>query len=342
MHEPETHRFHALSHLVPSVGAGTGGAGFVVHQHSGAVLGVELGIAAAIASSAIWAISSVLMASQVNRLDSATISALRLAWAALLFIVIVIVQGTITEFGELGTSNILQLIGGALVGLALGDTVYVVALRFMGAARAFTVSLGLFTIFTFALSAALLGEDITLTVVSGSALVIGAVYLVSLFGRTDAVESISEASPAMTRETLMRGVALVAFAAGCRAVATVWLRHAAVDADPAIVGAIRIPASALVVGGLVAISPASGLRRRTVGRSSMVILAVAGLVGTGVGSLLFIYAIQEIGAGRTAVLTALSPIFAVPLGAIFLGESITRWVVLGTVLAIAGIVLISS
>jgi drug/metabolite transporter, DME family len=306
------------------------------------LLGLELGIVAAIAASAIWALASVLMASQVDRLDSPSISALRLVWASALFIVLVLVQGLWGDFTDLGTSKIVQLIAGALVGLALGDTLYVVALRALGAARAFTVSLGVFTVLTFALSALLLGETVTVTVVLGSALVIASVYLVALYGRADAPETLADTTPTVHRETLLGGIALVSVAALCWAIATVWLRHAAVDADPSVVGAIRIPASALAVGGLVALHKNSGLRQRTVERGSMVILAIAGLVGTGAGSFLFIFAIQEIGAGRTAVLTALSPLFAVPMGAIWLGESITRWVVLGTALAVAGIILIST
>jgi drug/metabolite transporter (DMT)-like permease len=73
----------------------------------------------------------------------------------------------------------------------------------------------------------------------------------------------------------------------------------------------------------------------------MGVLAFAGVAGTGFGSLLYIYAIQEAGAGRTAVLSALSPLFALPLSAIFLKEPITRWVAVGTVIAVAGILLLS-
>ncbi len=159
------------------------------------MLTIDLGIAAAIAASAIWAISSVLMASQVDRLDSPSISALRLAWASALFIVLVLVQGLWGEFAALGTSNIIQLVAGALVGLALGDTLYVVSLRLLGAARAFTISLGLFTVLTFALSALLLGETITMNVVLGAGLVIASVYLVALYGRADAPETLAGTTP---------------------------------------------------------------------------------------------------------------------------------------------------
>ncbi|MXW26895.1 MAG: EamA family transporter [Dehalococcoidia bacterium] len=39
--------------------------------------------------------------------------------------------------------------------------------------------------------------------------------------------------------------------------------------------------------------------------------------------------------------SAISPLFAVPLGAIFLGERLTLWLVAGVAVAVAGIILIS-
>lgn len=73
----------------------------------------------------------------------------------------------------------------------------------------------------------------------------------------------------------------------------------------------------------------------------MSVLTIAGVVGTGVGSLLFIYAVQEAGAGKTAVLSSISPLFALPLSVLFLGEKITRWLLLGTALAVVGIILLA-
>ncbi len=70
-------------------------------------------------------------------------------------------------------------------------------------------------------------------------------------------------------------------------------------------------------------------------------LTIAGVVGTGAGSLMYLYALQEIGAGKAAVLSSSSPLFALPLGAIVLKEPITRWVAIGTLLAVTGIGLLA-
>jgi drug/metabolite transporter (DMT)-like permease len=292
--------------------------------------------------------SSILMASQLSRVDSNTISALRLGWASAFFVALLFLTGRAGDVEAMGLSAFVQLCIGALIGLGIGDTIYVASLGVLGATRAYTATLGLFTVVTYALSVALLGEALTIPVAIGSTMVIGSVYLVSIYGRSPiaataarglAADPLAEA-PAVASKLLL-GIVLVAAVAVCWSIATVWLRHVAVDAGAVAVGAVRIPAAALMVGALVGMQRNSGVRRRAVPKVTMGVLAFAGVAGTGFGSLLYIYAIQEAGAGRTAVLSALSPLFALPLSAIFLKEPITRWVAVGTVIAVAGILLLS-
>ena len=74
---------------------------------------------------------------------------------------------------------------------------------------------------------------------------------------------------------------------------------------------------------------------------SWVAIGFAGLVGTGLGTLLFVLAIQMIGAGRTAVLTSTTPILALPFSMLLLRERPTRWTVAGTFVTTAGIALVA-
>ena len=69
-------------------------------------------------------------------------------------------------------------------------------------------------------------------------------------------------------------------------------------------------------------------------------VALAGLIGTGVGSVLFIYAVEDLGAARTAFLTTSAPLFALPMGFLFLGERLTPRILFGTVATIGGIWLV--
>jgi drug/metabolite transporter (DMT)-like permease len=69
-------------------------------------------------------------------------------------------------------------------------------------------------------------------------------------------------------------------------------------------------------------------------------VALAGLIGTGIGSVLFIYAVENLGAARTAFVTTSAPLFALPMGFLFLSERLTPRILLGTGVTIAGLWLV--
>jgi drug/metabolite transporter (DMT)-like permease len=73
---------------------------------------------------------------------------------------------------------------------------------------------------------------------------------------------------------------------------------------------------------------------------SVAVVALAGVLGTGLGSILFIYSVEHLGAAKTAFLTTSAPVFALPMGVLFLSEKLTARVLLGTAVTIAGIWLV--
>ena len=346
-----------------------------------------MGFAAAIASAATWAMSSALMASEAARVDTISLSGLRALWGALFFLVALFALGAQGDLARMGAGDMAQLITSALLGLALGDTLYITSMVLLGMARAFTVSLGLYTLFSYGLAALFLSEPVGWQAGAGALIVVLGVSLVGSRGR--ATESpiavlapgpVLETDPdALPRQPGLRlratagpliaggggpaspglagrlapagpwgsearvalGLVLVLLAALAWAVATVLLRSAAEGFDAAAVGAIRIPAAAAVLMAVAAAQRRSSVRRRAISRRSLAVLGVTGIVGTGVGSLLFIFAVQEVGAGKAAVLSSVSPLFALPLGLLFLRESITSRMVAGTLIAVAGIILLS-
>ena len=55
----------------------------------------------------------------------------------------------------------------------------------------------------------------------------------------------------------------------------------------------------------------------------------------------FLLSVSLAGAGRAAVLTATSPLFAVPLSVLLLGERGSWRIVAGTILSVAGVILLA-
>jgi drug/metabolite transporter (DMT)-like permease len=70
------------------------------------------------------------------------------------------------------------------------------------------------------------------------------------------------------------------------------------------------------------------------------LILLASFVGTAVGTLFFVMAIQTIGSGRTAVITSTAPLMAIPFSMLWLRERPTRWTLAGTFFTTAGIVLV--
>ena len=71
------------------------------------------------------------------------------------------------------------------------------------------------------------------------------------------------------------------------------------------------------------------------------LIGTTGTLTTGLGTMLVVVAVQDIGAGPTAVLFAMSTIFALPLGVIFLKERVTVWGVAGVCVAVAGVAVLA-
>ena len=313
-----------------------------------------MGVAAAVGAAAVWAISAVLLASQRRTLDFVSVSALRLVAASIFFLAVLWPLGASGDLTRMSLDDIGQLIGTAVLNIAVGDTFYIGAVMLLGVNFAYPAGLGLFALFSFLLSVIFLGETVTLDTALGSALVLAGVYVVLLYGRgaqnTPAPASGAAAGHATGLTGRLRaritgrvavGLALLVITALSWAAGTVWLRDAAEGFDAAAVGFVRIPSAMITIAAIAFLTPGSSLRRLSVPRRSQGVLAIEGVIGAGVGSLLLIIAVQEIGAGETAVLVSLSPLFALPLAALFLGERVTAWLVVGIVLAVAGVILLS-
>lgn len=292
-----------------------------------------MGAAAALASSALWALTSVLLASQAGRLRPLVMSAIRSLTASLVLIGLLIATSGVVQWQEMTIITGLSMAGSGIMGQAVGDTLYINALGSMGVNRTFPITNSAYPFLTFILAVILLGEEVTWSLPIGGALIVGGItWIVLEQRRSDAAANI--------RVELLRGVTLAVSAALAWATATVWLRGQIGDLDALAAASLRIPAACAAVLLTLSITSRGERPLIAVTRRSLAVVALAGLLGTGIGSILFIYAVDDIGAARTAFLTTSAPIFALPMGVAFLAEELTVRMVLGTALTIAGIWLV--
>jgi DME family drug/metabolite transporter len=292
-----------------------------------------VGAAAALASSAMWALTSVLLASQSTRLRPLVMSGIRSLTASIVLLGLLVATDGIVQLREMTLITGLSMVGSGIMGQAVGDTLYINALGFLGVSRTFPITNSAYPFVTFVLAVILLGERLSWTLpVGGVLIVVGITWIVREQRRADARDDVSV--------ELIRGVVFAVAAASAWAVATVWLRGGQGDLDAISAASLRIPAASIAVLGTIALTAHGDERPLRLTRRSVAIVALAGLLGTGIGSVLFIYAVEHEGAARTAFVTTSAPVFALPMGMLFLSERLTRSILLGTAMTIAGIWLV--
>ena len=246
-----------------------------------------MGAAAALASSALWAFTSVLLASQSGRLRPLLMSAVRSLTASLMLIGLLVATAGLVQLKEMTFVTGISMMGSGIIGQAVGDTLYINALGFLGVSRTFPITNSAYPFVTFMLAVILLGEPVTWTLPIGGALIVAGITWIVLEQRRAAAES-------DVKVELVRGVAFALAAACAWATATVWLRGQQGDLDALGAASLRIPAASVAVWATIAMTRGRGDQplRPTTPRS-LIVVAMAGILGTGLGSILFIYSVER-------------------------------------------------
>ena len=314
-----------------------------------------MGEAAALASALTWAAAGVAVTALSVRLPAAALSALQMVVASAALLAVLAVSGQASELGDAGTLTLLGVAGSGVVGFTLADPAYVRALSIVGMQRTYPVTIGAFIVLTAGAVVLILDERFTIGLLIGGALIGFGSYLIVVPGsapdRAEPADAARAAppsvagaaaigAPARVRGRALEGYLVLALVPVLWTVATVWLASARGELGAISASALRVPVGAgLLMLFLVSARPRD-LQRAAADRRDLVVIAAAGLGGMAAGSLLYVYALLEAGVARSAVLSASSPLFAIPLAVLFLGEALTRRRLAGTGVCVLGIVFV--
>ena len=286
-----------------------------------------LGAVCALASALTWAVTSLLVRTVSPPLSSVTVSAVRALLGGGLLLAWVLVTGGFGRLAAIGETNFLLLAISIVVAIALGDVMFFESARFLGLARAMTVSM-VYPLMSAGFAAIFLGEPLSPRVGAGS--------VVTLTGLVLIVRS--RDGEQVRKERLGVGLAAAFIAAVAWAASLLVLKPAMGTLDPVTAQSVRLPLAALV---LFATPWGWGAPRQVLGadRSTLWRVALLGIVTAG-SSVLFVTSVKWADVAVAAVLSSTAPLFALPLGLIFLGERVTRSALAGTALAVTGVALI--
>jgi len=288
-----------------------------------------LGAVCALASAFTWAVTGLLVRTVSPPLSSVTVSAVRALLGGSLLLAWVLATGGFARLAAIGETNFLLLLVSIVVAIAVGDVMFFESARFLGLARAMTVSM-VYPLMSAVFAAFLLGEPLTVRVVSASLVTLAGLALIV---RARDGERVRE-------ERLGVGLAAAFVAAVAWAVSLLVLKPAMGSLDPVTAQAVRLPLASIVLFATPwGWSAPRQVMAMATDRAALWRVALLGVI-TAASSVLFVTSVKWADVAVAAVLSSTAPLFALPLGLVFLGERVTRLALVGTALAVTGVALL--
>lgn len=287
-----------------------------------------LGALLSLASALMWAVITLFVRRLSGTLNSASINALRTVGAGALLLLWVYASGGTEGFRGIGLTAFGLLAVSVVLSGSIGDTVFFESARFLGIARAMTASMT-YPMLSAILAAALLDEPITPALVAGSLLTLGGLAL---------IVGTRPSEPDRPGH-LWLGLAAAQAASISWAVGVILLKVPLDTLDATTVQAVRLPIAGLALFATPWVWGSLGTVRAA-GAPLLGMLAVLAVLTAG-SSVLFVAGVKYAGVGVATVLSSTAPMFAIPLGTLFLGERMTRSAALGTAITVAGVAVLN-
>jgi drug/metabolite transporter (DMT)-like permease len=295
-----------------------------------------IGIVIALFTALGWAVNSVIVKYISGKMDSFSINILQLWSGSIILVAIVFLSGRGNDYIHTPVQSLIFLAIAGILGMAVGNTVYVKSLSFIDVSRAFAIAMCAFPMLTIVVAILLLAEPFTWVNVVGAILVVVALYLIVVLGRR-------RTAAAVAGSNSLKGVALAFLAAVLWMMGTIALRLGATEIDAFIAAAIRVPIAAMALTGLrFSQKRREALQFKKYGLRNVGLVVAAGVLQYGVAAVGYVVAIQMLGAGRAVLITAVAPIFVLPFSIFLLKEKPTIWAIGGVVLSVLGVILVSA
>ncbi|HEX9015126.1 MAG TPA: DMT family transporter [Chloroflexota bacterium] len=290
-----------------------------------------IGELSGLGSAAAWALISTVMRSMSNRINPISVNALRCAYAAVFTIILVVAFGEAPRLMSIPMAGVAMIVLSGLLGQGMGDGMFVVSMKMIGAARAMPIS-STQPLLTMVLAVIFLGERVTVQSGAGTVVVLLGVYLLAFpYGPLSQVGRLISSAD-------RGGIALALGAALCWSVSSIFLKLALGEVGVLPTNVIRMVVAATLLFGF-----GATVNRREVlagvDRRGLAIMGVVGLLGTA-SSLGYVTAVTYIGVAKAAVCVSTSPFFGLPLSLFVLKEKVNLRILLGSLLCVSGIWLV--
>ena len=295
-------------------------------------LSLSSGEVLALSCAFVWALNGLILRSQSQKISPATMNMTRCGVGGCCFWMLLPFGDPLSNLGQVALQEWLLLGSSVVIGVVIGDTLYLSALREIGVARTMPL-VGTYPLTTLFFEWLLLRHPAGFNLLLGTCLVVAGVILISTSPgqRTPS----GKGSPGQ----LKLGVILALAAAVLWGLSTVLLKPALTHISAVHASAIRMPMVALLLF-LTKVLPDRKESLRGIDLRTFLVVASTGVLGMFIGSLMYLVALKHASAGKVVTLTSFSPVFAVIMAAIFLQEKLNTRILLGMGLCTGGVLMV--
>jgi len=295
-----------------------------------------IGEFAALGAALSWTISAVLYKEALQKTKPISANIVRLVCTSMILVACLAVIGKFGVLMNLSMYAVFLASVSGIIGLGLGDTLYMVSLKFIGVARAVPITCT-YPLFNLLWAVFLLGEPVTFPAVLGAVVIVFGIWLLGKEKEKSAVE--------VQRKVLVRGVASALATAMLWSVSIAMIDMAVTlpetgNLDNAL--AINTLRTASIAVSLLALSP---LIDRNFGflkvqRKTFAALLLGGIVALGLGWFLLAFSFINTPEARAVPISSTTPFFSTLSAIVFLRERVTIENAVGSIMIVIGIFLI--
>ncbi|NJE84518.1 DMT family transporter [Thermococcus sp. CX2] len=283
-----------------------------------------LGVLAALTSAFSWAASTILIKAGMRNKSPVAVNIFRLYIVSVMFAAIFLFNGTLSQIESLSWKLLLVAFLSAQFGFVIGDYFYFNALNLMGVSRTVPIT-STYPLWTILWTFLFLGRNISPQVLIGAILVVAAIIVVR---KAEEEEHLNPKGFVF---------ALLAPLSWSFAILTMdWLTG---SMDVLTLAGIRMMFAAI---GVSLFLPRYGSELREITKREATLLIGAAISGLMLGQYLFVYSVNLVGSQIAAPVSAINPIIASALAILLLKEPPNKKIIEGLVLAVLGVILIST
>jgi DME family drug/metabolite transporter len=277
-----------------------------------------------------WTASALLYRKALQETQPISANVVRLVLTSTILIAFIAVVGKLGSFATLPYNVVVLAAVSGIIGLGVGDTLYMVSLKMVGVARAVPITCT-YPLFTLLFAFTLAGQPPALTVSLGAVLIVVGIWLVSIERDSNATAS---------RKLLLFGVVMGLATAMLWAV-SITMMNLAVNYNRQLDSALAVNTIRVTTMGATFAASAPLLYKRhrltRMSRKTVLFLIAGGLVALGLGWFFLSYSLTVTDESRAVPISSVTPLFSTLTAVLLFHERITMENALGSVMIVIGI-----